>query len=30
MKDQLILVRHILGAIDRVEQYTLGMSKEEF
>ncbi len=30
MKDPLILVRHILGAIDRVEQYMEGIDENNF
>lgn len=30
MKSYQILASHILGAIDRIEQYTEGMSKQQF
>jgi uncharacterized protein with HEPN domain len=30
MRDHFILVRHILGAIDRVEQYTEGLDLQAF
>jgi uncharacterized protein with HEPN domain len=30
MKSHQILASHILSAIERIEQYTLGMSEQEF
>ena len=30
MKSHLVLARHILGAIDRIEQFSKDMSKDEF